>query len=314
MESETALAKYEKMLMEGNLHIYLTNSCYDRCAHCYMNAVPEKSHRARHINPDDLIHFANLLRQDKPRGLNIALSGGDPLLHPDIVPILDSLSEHSSLEILTSGFALSNRNANRKELLLALARCNGAFAVASPEEPYHSITWETISDIRKYIKEQGFSPRKFGYPSRTIDLAQKALLALNPIGLAVMGAGCLLNKLSANEKPKAMPIGRGQNLPKEQQLSGTSNCELFENINTIYVGYGGQLQYCIYTCHDGFMNISELRDVSTKEEAIKLILQRLREDLTFQDITQHGRCYFSKKIRKKAIADQPVKQKEQLTI
>lgn len=167
MQLAAALQGYERALREGSLHMYLVNSCYDRCAHCYMSAVPEHSPKARCIDAGNLLHFIDLLRQDKPRGLSTGFSGGDPLLHPDIIRIVDEVSEHSRLEVLTSGFALSSRNTtNRRKLLEALVRSDASFLVASPEEPYHSITWEDISDIRQYIQEQGFDPDRLGYPSR----------------------------------------------------------------------------------------------------------------------------------------------------
>jgi len=301
MKLETALKGYEGALREGNMHIYPVNSCYDRCAHCYMSAVPEHSSKAKYIDKGNLLHFVDLLREDRPKGIHIGLSGGDPLLYPDIVEMLDVLSEHSRLEVLTSGFALSSRNTkNRKKLLEALGRSNASFLVASPEEPYHSITWDDISEIRQYVKEQGFNPNKLGYPSRAGNIANKVLLASTIIGGAVMTIGYLLEKCSDNNgMPQAIPIGRAKKLPEEQQKFGTRDCTIFEKPGEIYVNYDGNLQYCIYTCHDGFMNIGELAEIDEKEEAIQLVLKRLAQNVTFQDMIEHERCYFSKKIRKK---------------
>ena len=300
MKLETALKGYEIALKEGNMHIYPVNSCYDGCAHCYMSAVPENSPKAKYIDTDNLLHFIDLLRQDKSKGLHIGLSGGDPLLHPDIIKILDNLSEHSRLELLTSGFALSSRNTNnRNELLEALTRSNASFLVASPEEPYHSITWDDISEIRQYVKDQGFNPNRLGYPSRAGNITNKVLLASTVIGGAIMAVGYLLERcLDNNGMPLAIPIGRASKLPQEQQKIGTRECTTFEQPGEIYVNYEGNLQYCMYTCHDGFMNIEELADINEKEEAIQLTLKKLAQDVTFQDMVEHERCYFSKKIRK----------------
>ena len=43
----------------------------------------------------------------------------------------------------------------------------------------------------------------------------------------------------------------------------------------------------------------ELKDTIDKKDAIKLIIDRLSKDITFQDMITYDRCYFSKKIRKK---------------
>lgn len=300
MGIEKALIGYETALRRGNLHVYAVNSCYDRCPHCYIDAVTENSPKSRFIDAGNLFHFVDLLKQDKPTGLQIGLSGGDPLLHPEIIKILDTLSHHSKLEILTSGYALSSRNNyNRKELLESLVRNKLSLIVASPEEPYHSINWKDISEIRHYIKEQGFSPNQLGYPSRTGNIVQKILVASTIIGGVAMAISYLLERISNNKMPQVIPIGRAAKLPKEQQQIGTRNCTTFEDTNEIFVNYNGNLQYCMYACHDGFMNIEELIYVKNKKDAIKLIITRLSQDDTFKDMAQHQRCYFSKKIRKK---------------
>jgi hypothetical protein len=299
MNIQETLRKYEDVLRDGQtLQFYLANACYDRCAHCYMNTVPETSSKARFVDKEDMFHFVDLMRQGER--INLSISGGDPLLHPDIVDILDHFSGVASMDILTSGFALSDRNtSNRKELLEALVRNGTSCTVASPDEQYHSITWKDYNDIKKYIKEQGFNPGKLGYASRSGEIIQKVLLALNPIGLAVMTAAFLINKLGGNELPPVLPIGRAKNLPKEQPRDTTSNrsSKIFDPVT---VSYKGDLQYGFYCCHDGFMNIRELRDVDDKEEAIKMILERLGKDRTFQDMVKHDKWYFSDKVRKKA--------------
>ncbi|MBT5021572.1 hypothetical protein HON01_02025 [Candidatus Woesearchaeota archaeon] len=189
---------------------------------------------------------------------------------------------------------------NRKELLEALVRAEPRFIVASPDEKYHSINWEDVSEIRQYIKEQGFNPNKFGYSSKSKNILGKVLLASTIIGGAGMLVGYLIEKCSDdNGMPQAIPVGRAKNLPEEQQKIGVNTCTVFKHPGEIYVGYDGQLQYCMYACHGGFMNISELADVDKKEDAIQLILNRLSQDVSFQDIVEYDRCYFSKKVRKK---------------
>ncbi|MBU0667177.1 MAG: radical SAM protein [Nanoarchaeota archaeon] len=295
-----ALKTYETTLKNGNIHIYLVNSCYDRCAHCYINAVPETSPKTKSIDTEDLLHFIDLMQQDKSVGLNIGLSGGDPLLHPEITTILDSISNHSQIEVLTSGFALSKRNKNnRQELLEALVKNNVNCIVASPDEPYHSITWDDVADIRKYIKKQGFNPNRLGYPSKKKQTMQKVLLGTTIIGGVMLAIDYLQKKICGENKPTIIPLGRGKTLPIEQQKTGQKDCKMIERADQIYVNYNGELQYCMYSCHDGFMNISELKEIGTKDETIKYVLNRLSYDKTFQDMNKYNRCYFSKKIRKK---------------
>ncbi len=300
MKLEKALNAYKKIIQNGNVHLYTTNSCYDTCGHCYMSALPHHSKKSKHINTDDLIHFTKLLQEDKPKGINVTLSGGDPLLHPKITTILDTLSEHSQLDILTSGFALSTKNTEkRKELLDSLIKSDARFFVASPDEPYHSITWKDISEIRSYIKEQGHDPNKLGYPSKTKNIINSILFSATGIGAVALGLNYLLKKCSSNDgMPLSIPIGRAKALPEDQLLPGTKKCNSLDNPSEMYLNYKGELQFCIYTCHDGFMNISELKEIDNKKEATEHIMKRLEESETFQDMVNYERCYFSKKIRK----------------
>mgnify|MGYP001560356685 CR=1 FL=1 len=307
MKLEKALKEYRKALNNGDMHAYLVNSCYDRCRHCYVGTVSENSSRAKHIDTDNFLHFVGLMKQDNDNKINVALSGGDPLLHPEIVKILDYLSPISNLEILTSGFALSVRNTrNRREILEALDKSKASFMIASPNEPYHSITWQDVKEIKRYIEEQGFNPNKFGYPSRSSDIVQKVLARTLPPGWI----GYLIDKFSkGNKMPRVIAIGRAKNLPEEQHLKGNRECDIFSNPNQIYLNYNGNLQYCLYTCHDGFMNINELRGINNKQEAIGIVLDRLSRDPTFQDIIKLDTCYFADEIRKKSEVEE-VRDKE----
>jgi len=272
-------------LLTGNIHFYLTNGCYDTCNHCYMSAVPIS--KAKYIDTEDMLNFAELIGRD------IGLSGGEPLIHPDILEILENIERP---EILTSGFALSKRNPKRKELLEALVKSKARMKVASPDEPFHSLTWDDVDEIRDFIKSQGYNPRKLGYSSKKEETFRKVLLASTVVGGAAMLVGYFLNKLSDGE-PKAIPIGRGKFLPESQKSPGVSHCETFVNPKEIYISYEGKIQYCVYTVNDGFMNISEVKG----PKAIDNILDRLENDVTYQDMMEHKRCYFSKKIRKTSI-------------
>lgn len=67
-----------------SLHVDITSECNERCIHCYIpNAVKNK---AKHIS---LQKFCKLTDEFvKLGGSNIVLSGGEPLMHPEIIEIL----------------------------------------------------------------------------------------------------------------------------------------------------------------------------------------------------------------------------------
>lgn len=301
---EFALKGYERALRQGILHVHSTNACYDACAHCYISAISPKSSCAKFIDADNLIHFTKLLSQNrlKKDKLFVTLSGGDFLLHPKAVTILDTLSKYSLVDVMSSGFPLSKRNTtNRKELLEALVRNNITCVVASPDEYYHSLTWDDVDSVAEYIKKQGYNPKRLGYSSKK-QRKRKKLLSTIILASTIVGGVTLLSDHFSSKKnlpPKSMPLGRAKNLDSSYLNAGRRDCTPFRNLEGIAINYAGDLQYCFHATDDGFMNIRELAGINDKEDAIKLILARLSEDISAKDMITYGRCYFSKKIRKK---------------
>jgi len=88
-----------------HLYVELTNRCNLRCTHCYLSAGPGRTD----VLHTDLIkralrEFADL------GGYSVALSGGEPLLHPDWAAILsEATSMNLSVTVVTNGILLTAR-------------------------------------------------------------------------------------------------------------------------------------------------------------------------------------------------------------
>lgn len=81
----------------GALTIYLLNQCNLSCMHCYMDAVPSPEK----ILPKDLI--LRSLSEVEQLGIGaVNLTGGEPLLYPDLAEILQYLSGKQSYEVTIS--------------------------------------------------------------------------------------------------------------------------------------------------------------------------------------------------------------------
>ena len=224
-----------------------------------------------------------------PDGVDSTLTGGEPLLHPEIADIIGHLAEKGAVSVLTSGFALSRRNPNRVELLDRLKDLDASYEVASPDEHYHSITKDDVAEIKHFIRAQGLKPKKFGYGSTSVNW-HKALFALTGIGIPLLLIGYLIDKY-ASGPPQVFPVGRAQNLPEDQLMRERRYCSPFKG-GIIHISYKGDLQYCIYSCHDGFMNISELRGINDKEEAIGFVRDRLMQDERLKRMADEQVCLF----------------------
>jgi SynChlorMet cassette radical SAM/SPASM protein ScmF len=88
-------------------YIYLTGGCNLACSHCYLApAYQPNGGTGGHL---DYELFKNAIKEGIPLGLmGVKLTGGEPLLHPDFVRIVDFLKEKNiELTIETNGTLLT---------------------------------------------------------------------------------------------------------------------------------------------------------------------------------------------------------------
>ncbi|MBI5568492.1 MAG: SynChlorMet cassette radical SAM/SPASM protein ScmF [Desulfomonile tiedjei] len=107
------------------LYFYLTSGCNLRCRHCWIAPTFEETeHSTRSLDPD---LFRSVIAQAKPLGLSaVKLTGGEPLLHPDIEGILDHIrQEELSLTVETNGTRCT------PEVAAKLHACNTPFVSVS---------------------------------------------------------------------------------------------------------------------------------------------------------------------------------------
>lgn len=85
------------------IYFYLTEGCNLRCKHCW---ISPKFHTEKTIWPSlDFGLFKNIIKQGKKLGLlAVKLTGGEPLIHPQIDKIIDYIrTENLKLTIETNG-------------------------------------------------------------------------------------------------------------------------------------------------------------------------------------------------------------------
>ncbi len=74
------------------LYLYLTDSCNLFCRHCWIQRPSPEPHQPQ--NSLALKDLAKIIEQALPLGLaSVKLTGGEPLLHPEIRQVLDHLRE-----------------------------------------------------------------------------------------------------------------------------------------------------------------------------------------------------------------------------
>jgi SynChlorMet cassette radical SAM/SPASM protein ScmF len=146
----------------NQIYFYLTEGCNLRCRHCWI--APKYQSEGNSYPALDLDLFKSIVKQAKPLGLTgVKLTGGEPLLHPQIHEILEVVkTENLSLNMETNGVLCS------PELAQKMAGCKNPFvsisldgANAVTHEWVRGITGcfdDALKGIRNLVKA-GFRPQ-----------------------------------------------------------------------------------------------------------------------------------------------------------
>ena len=121
MEKERESRKYSL----NQIYFYLTEGCNLRCRHCWI--APKYQSEANQYPALDLDLFKSIIEQAKPMGLSgVKLTGGEPLLHPQINEILEYIqTEDLRLTVETNGVLCT------AELAEKVAECKNTFVSVS---------------------------------------------------------------------------------------------------------------------------------------------------------------------------------------
>jgi SynChlorMet cassette radical SAM/SPASM protein ScmF len=121
MEKEQENHKYPL----NQIYFYLTEGCNLRCRHCWI--VPKYQSDGNSYPALDLDLFKSIIEQGKPLGLTgVKLTGGEPLLHPQINEILEYIrNEDLNVTVETNGVLCT------PELAASIAACKDPFVSVS---------------------------------------------------------------------------------------------------------------------------------------------------------------------------------------
>lgn len=107
------------------LYFYLTEGCNLACRHCWIAPrVQDEKHHYGHL---DYQLFEKIITEAKPLGLTgVKLTGGEPLMHPQISEILDHIRDQElALTVETNGVLCT------AELAHKMAACESVFVSVS---------------------------------------------------------------------------------------------------------------------------------------------------------------------------------------
>ena len=146
----------------NQIYFYLTEGCNLRCRHCWI--APKYQSEGRSYPALDLDLFRSIIAQAKSLGLSgVKLTGGEPLLHPQISEILAFLREEDLRLTVESNGVLCTPDLARK-----MAACKNPFisvsldgADAETHEWVRGVSGcfeEALEGIRNLV-EAGFRPQ-----------------------------------------------------------------------------------------------------------------------------------------------------------
>jgi SynChlorMet cassette radical SAM/SPASM protein ScmF len=107
-EDKVEIMNSEKVPPLYAIYFYLTEGCNLACRHCWVAPSFDPNGDKKSFLPIEL--FALAIQEAKPLGLRrVKLTGGEPLLHPNILDLLEVVrQEDLSLDIETNGILCTN--------------------------------------------------------------------------------------------------------------------------------------------------------------------------------------------------------------
>ena len=147
----------------NTFYAYLTSGCNLACQHCWLSpAYQPDGGTGGHLEYD---LFAQAIEEGLPLGLrSVKLTGGEPLLHPDFVRIIDLLRQKElGLTIETNGTLLSRELARYLKEHSTLGHISVSLdgACAETHDPFRGVKGSFDKAVQgvRWLVEAGYRPQ-----------------------------------------------------------------------------------------------------------------------------------------------------------
>ena len=153
------LAQLFPPTLDGTVYLEITHRCNYSCKHCYV-----KSPQNREMPFEKVKQILNILKEKKFK--KIVVTGGEPLLHPNIKEIIQLIKQHDfKLVLITNGTLVKKTNIDYKLL----------------DAAYISFDGPTEEEYKLLRGKEGLTK------------AEEAIRYLSSLGVKV-SVGCILSK------------------------------------------------------------------------------------------------------------------------
>lgn len=116
----------------------ITHQCYRNCEFCYQNSTPKGSN----ANLSHIIHLANYL--ERLNVFEVVIGGGEPLLHPDFISILENFHNKKIVPNFTTAIDIWDIGVF-KEKIEAAIKYAGSIAVSCNSLSEVQLAYQSIS-------------------------------------------------------------------------------------------------------------------------------------------------------------------------
>ena len=146
----------------NSLYLYLTEGCNLACKHCWINPPLDSEENHHAFLAVELIQQA--IKEAKPLGLStLKLTGGEPLMHPQIVDIINLASEENlELTIETNGTLITDSFIgaikNHRNVFVSVSLDSSKQEVHDDFRGIPGSFAKTVSGIKKLV-EAGIAPQ-----------------------------------------------------------------------------------------------------------------------------------------------------------
>ena len=148
----------------GIIYFYLTEGCNLKCRHCWLNPPFEGNNKAKKFPYISFEDFKYVCEQGRNLGMRVVkLTGGEPLIHPEIEKILDYIYEQNfGLMLETNGTVLND------VLIKKVLRCKRPFVSISLDginaETHEWVrgvpgSFDAAVDAGRRLVKAGYSPQ-----------------------------------------------------------------------------------------------------------------------------------------------------------
>jgi len=195
----------------NSYYVYLTAGCNLACQHCWLSPKFQRNGgTGGHLDYD---LFALAIDEGIPLGLrNVKLTGGEPLLHPDFIKLVDLIKEKElRLTIETNGVLLTKSLASYLKEKSTLAHISVSLDGAAPEthDSFRGVKGSFARAVQgiRYLVEVGYHPQVImSIHDGNVDEIEALVRLAEKVGASSVKFNLI------------QPTGRGESMAKRGQV------------------------------------------------------------------------------------------------